>query len=229
MFMKELCEVRAEKIEYLFYPPILDEDPTFAANFLTIKDSEICYEVMSKVFEEFSKEGATKFSLIQETMCQSKSGFFWFLEFFKELERVLAKEPISIDLKNIPSESSENIEFYPPTNYKKPLFIRKEGLYRPVLKKIRIRVGNPINKYRALYISNAYEVTAFREGFPAWYSLRETTVFEKYDEKTNHRVRIDFRDGEFFYFLSGASDNWQQITEVPIEIDYVVMALLFRD
>ena len=222
--LKSIEEIRVEKEEHLFYPPILDENATFAANFLTVEDSKLCYEVMRKVYEDIMAVGSTDFKLIEESMYQNKKGFFWFLEFYKELERLLEKEPLIIDLDIAPDEEEDKIEFYPPVTGK---YIKR--MYKPVPSKVRLRVNDSINKHRVKYIGEAYELENFRDGFPGWYLLKETTVFEKYDEKTNHRVRIDFKGGEFYYFLSGASDNWQQITEVPIEIDYVVAALLFRD
>ena len=66
------------------------------------------------------------------------------------------------------------------------------------------------------------------DAYPAWYLINTTTVFEQYSEKTNTRVRVDFREGEFMYFIAGASDNWQRIEEVPAEMDHVIAALLFR-
>ena len=75
-----------------------------------------------------------------------------------------------------------------------------------------------------------YDMSDFiDDAYPAWYLLRETTIFEQYSEKTNTRVRIDFRNGEFMYFIAGASDNWQPILGVPVEMDHVVSALLFRN
>ena len=74
-----------------------------------------------------------------------------------------------------------------------------------------------------------YDMSDFiDDAYPAWYLLRETTIFEQYSEKTNTRVRIDFRNGEFMYFIAGASDNWHQISLVPEEMDHIVAALLFR-
>ena len=59
-------------------------------------------------------------------------------------------------------------------------------------------------------------------------ALHDTVVFEKYNSKTNKHVRIVFRDGEFHYLMCGASDNWKEITEVPLEIDEVVTTMLFK-
>ena len=223
MCMRELESIKVEKEEYLYFPPILDESPTFSADFLTIEESKICYAVLRKVYEELIARGATNFILIKESMLQNKECFFWFLEFFRELENILDAFPLNLDNVVLPKEEGE-LAFYPPMRIKK-----KRGKYVAEEIPIKIRVADTINKYRVYYIGNSYEVDEFRGGYPAWYSLNETTVFEKYDEKTNTRVRINFLGGEFIYFIAGASDNWQQIQDVPIEIDYVVSALLFRN
>ena len=75
-----------------------------------------------------------------------------------------------------------------------------------------------------------YDMSEFIDDcYPNWYLLKDTTVFEQYSEKTNTRVRIDFRDGEFSYYIAGASDNWQKIECVPIEMDHIISALIFRN
>ena len=74
-----------------------------------------------------------------------------------------------------------------------------------------------------------YDMSEFiDDSFPAWYLIQDTTIFEQYSEKTNTRVRVDFRNGEFSYFIAGASDNWQKIMDVPKEMDHVIGALIFR-
>ena len=82
--------------------------------------------------------------------------------------------------------------------------------------------------YRVLYIKEGYSLSDFEGGFPAWYTFSTTTLYEEYNPKTNKRVKIDFKNGEFFYYLAGASDNWVEIVDVPLEMDSVVSALLFR-
>lgn len=57
----------------------------------------------------------------------------------------------------------------------------------------------PINNYRIRYIVSDYDLNNFQDKeYQGWYILKNTTVYERYNEKTNTRVRIDFRDGNFF-------------------------------
>ena len=82
---------------------------------------------------------------------------------------------------------------------------------------------------RILYISRAHEAQEFRDGFPAWYIFSNTTLYERYSNTTGVRARIDFNNGEFHYYIAGASDNWKQIVGVPLEMDSIISNLLFRN
>ena len=96
--------------------------------------------------------------------------------------------------------------------------------YRVLSKKLHF-----INNYRIKYIMEDYDMSDFIDDcYPEWYLLQNTTIFEQYSEKTNVRVRVDFRDREFVYYVAGASDNWKRIENVPVEMDDVVAALIFR-
>ena len=85
------------------------------------------------------------------------------------------------------------------------------------------------NTQIADYIMENYDMSEFvDDAYPNWYLIKDTTVFEQYSEKTNTRVRVDFRNGEFSYFIAGASDNWKKVEGVPLEMDHVIAALIFR-
>ena len=74
-----------------------------------------------------------------------------------------------------------------------------------------------------------YHVSDFRGGFPAWFALSKVTILEQYNPKTNKRVKIEFSQGEFRYYTAGASDKWARILGVPLEMDNIISALLFRN
>ena len=211
---------RVEKETEAAYPPILDMDPIFAARFLCKEDLDVYFIVMKKaIYELCEQKEVCEFPIIVETMKYSKKNLEWFLTFYREME--ILKE-VAYEKFEIPEISfiGEDLLFQPP-------IIVKNKKIRYI--DIRIKNNNPINKHRVTYIKRCLEVTDFREGYPAWYSFNDTTVFEKYDENSNTRVRIDFNNGEFLYYICGASDNWQQLQDVPLEIDYVISALLFRN
>ena len=81
---------------------------------------------------------------------------------------------------------------------------------------------------RVKYIREAYEADEFLNGYPKWYEL-PVRVFEQYNSKLNKRVRICYENNEFRYFIAGASDNWEEIYDVPLEIDTIIHTLLFSN
>lgn len=206
------------------YVPILDRDPEYAAKFLTKADLKKAYKLLLKVYEEIRKD-RYDYKFLHDTIMDSKDNFLWFKTFFETIEGCLN---ISIKKRyRVPVEKMPNNEGNAPHVFQ-PFRLSKNYdcfcYYRT-----NIKGQNPINNYRIRYVVEDYDIKDFQdEQFPAWYILKNTTIYEQYNEKTNTRVRIDFRDGHFFYFLAGASDNWQMIPDVPVEMDHVVSALLFR-
>ena len=203
------------------YPPILDTDPVFAARILCKEDLDIFYIVLRKAFNSICNSGtSSEFPILIDSIMYSKENLDWFMTFYKEME-VLKGEDYSYFRAPVRKFKGKGVDFQPP------FYVDSNN--KIYYEKIRIKSKNPIIKYRVEYIRRRLDVTAFRDGYPAWYSFDDTTVFEHYDENSNVRVRIDFNNGEFFYYICGASDNWQQLQEVPLEIDYIVSALLFRN
>lgn len=224
---KELKPLKSYKLKATkqgHYPIILDRDPVFAARALTKKDVKKVYNLLKDTFEEIKVNNIYHEPLV-ETILFSQENFLWFSAFLKEMESILGIEESEIPFCECPSE--EGIEapviyhpFYPQAA--SPWV--KLSSYKILSKKLP-----PINNYRIKYIMENYDMSDFIEDcYPSWYLLQETTIFEQYSERTNTRVRVDFKNGELHYFIAGASDNWQQITEVPLEMDHVISALIFR-
>lgn len=224
MEIKHLVKETRDNSIKLYFPPILDRDPVLAAQFLSIEDSKAVYSFLLLVFKAIEEGRLEEYLIMNLFLNNSGDAYVWLIIFFKELESLMEAEPI--DIPNFQAASDNELDFPPPFT------IRESTKYHtcridPV--KIRLKGNDVINRYRYLYIKKCYDLEDFRDGYPAWYMLNDTTVFEDYNLKTNRRIRIDFRDGEFLYFVSGASDNWKQIVDVPLEMDYVISALLFRN
>ena len=205
---------------HMKYPLILDRDPEYAAYSLTKNDCEVTLELMLSAFNSlvsFQKE----YPLIEYNILYSATMFDWFVDFTYKLLKLVDEEKewdVPYDFR---PEKESPLAFFPPLIY-------KAYKKRAVERKFRSNIKSPIDKYRVIYISQMWDLEDFRGGFPAWYNLYETTIFEEYNPQTNTRVRVTFSRGEFRYFICGASDNWKEITDVPIEMDHVVSALLFR-
>ena len=226
--LKPLKEYKLTSASQIKYIPILDRDPVFAARALTKKDIEKSYKLLKETFEEIENDKIYH-EILAETLLFSRENFTWFSSMFKEFENLLEVE--EEDKYRIPFEKCPNINFLKPPVVYQPFHAGKTRNKKATVSSYKIlsKKLHPINNYRIKYIMENYDMSEFiDDAYPAWYLLKDTTVFEQYSEKTNTRVRIDFRDGEFSYFIAGASDNWQRIDRIPIEMDHVIAALLFR-
>jgi len=228
---KKIYKGPYDLIENVFYPPILSHRAECAGTSLTISDMESTYHAMKNMYEELAKNGETKYTLLKIVSLYTKANFMWFATFFKEIEKQYNKvhntdSDVQIPFNLVPDRENNNVYSYLPIEV-----TEKDNKYYVKFKEYRKGTSESVTvRNRINYIKEFYEVTDFVEGFPSWYIItRGTTVFEKYFHPINKRVKINFRDNEFTYFISGASDNWKKLSGVPIEIDYIVAALLFRD
>ena len=226
--IKGIKEYHIRRMTWCRYIPILDKDPEYAAKFLTRRDLVSSYKLLKEVFEEI-RNNKKYHEILYDTVMDSKNNFYWFSKFFETMEEILK---VSEDKKyNIPfNKAPFNLGVAP--NVVQPYFyscVRKEHKVSVKYYRTNVKNQDPINNYRIRYIVEDYEMNDFQDDeYPGWYVLKNTTIYEQYNEKTNTRVRIDFRDGQFFYFIAGASDNWEMIPDVPIEMNHVISALLFR-
>lgn len=205
--------------------PILDKDPILAANFLTIKDCEDALVLLTDTFRNL-KSLSQKNKALEMNILLNKETFNWFATFATEIDRIVTgTSVIEIPyqhLKDLSEVYPNLLTFFPPCNYN---HINK----RLELFKYKVRDKNPINLWRIKYIRDEYEEGDFNDGYPAWYIMSEVTVYENYSTRTNRRIKIDFINGEFIYYIAGASDKWRRIIGVPSEMDYVVASLLFKN
>lgn len=224
MKLKDLKEYKLKESKQASYISILDKDPVYAARALTIKELGEAYSLLKKVFEDI-RDGGCYYEPLQDTVLFCRKNFLWFCSFFKEMEVLLKVEEFQIPYeKTPPTATHRNIKVFQPFYCEE-----NEGELNLVEYPTNVEGQHFINNYRVRYILECYGLEDFQnDSFPVWYLIHDVTVFEQYSEKTNTRVRVDFREGRFLYFIAGASDKWQQIEEVPVEMDHVIAALLFR-
>ena len=201
-------------------PPILDEDPVLAAEFLSIADSEHYFEVMLELYENLGSKEQVHIAL-EELVLDNEVNFDWFKTFTVALGQLVNEgKEFFIPKDNLEFRTgSEELILIPP--------LTGVTVLKPI--KAKAKDNNIITLNRILYIKEGYSLTDFREGFPAWYAFSKVTLFEKYNPKTNKRVKITFEKGSFCYYLAGASDHWMKIVGIPLEMDSVISALLFRE
>ena len=225
--LKDLKTYEIYDPKFARYVSILDRDPVFAARFVVKDQLQRYYNLLKEVFQE-TFEKNRKHELLYDTLTDSKDNYKWFMKFFKEIERILEiKDKFIFPLKPIyPKNIGDAPNVFQPYTYS------SQGTGKPLkleYKSSNVEDKDPINNYRISYILKGFQMHEFQgDAYPAWYLLKNTTIFEQYDERTNTRVRVDVRDGDLYYFVAGASDNWQIIADVPKEIDYIISALIYR-
>ena len=214
-------EIKSNK--QLNYPYILDKDPEFAAKYLTIDDCREAIKLIEYAYKVVNGEEKPTYTLLESQIMNSNTMFNWFAKFYDnlmELEEPDDYYPIPYDKEpKLNTKVKDPFLIFPPLIYENKKV--KEHKFPPV-------ITNPIDKWRCLYIKKKVHLSEFREGYPQWYALSNMELFEEYNVMTNIRVKLSFIDGEFRYFIAGASDNWKEIRDVPLEMDHIISALIFR-
>ena len=205
----------------LYCPPILDMDAKLAAHFMTLEDSEEALKKLLYCFKVIDGKEAPKYTLLERLIMHGATNFDWFAKMTEELSDIIKEEAFFPPVWLRPEKKDDDY-----------LYLISPMIYKG--KKVKYvqfpsSITNIIDKNRYLYIKKQVQLEDFREGYPTWYVFSQMTLFEKYNTMTNVRVKIDFSKGEFRYYISGASDDWKEICDVPLEMDHVISALMFRN
>lgn len=229
-----------DTIDEAYFPPVVNYNPVDNAHDLSIEDAKEAYNALYASFNVIKKKKNKPIHpLLEECLLGSYSQFMFFAIMFKELEKILPQSDLGFSSElEIPynrrpkklKTQKENTFFIQP-----PLYLEKvRDKYRIQYKSYgdkNYKNISPVMLHRYNYISRNYEITDFKEGFPAWYTLQQNilvNLFERYVPQLNKRIRIRWNKNEFEYHICGASDNWQKIYDVPLEMDNIIAALLFR-
>lgn len=241
--LRNLDEEIIDSPEDGYYPILLSTQAEKAATSLTIEDAVKAHTVLTHIY---SSPEEKDYKLLREAINYSKYNFFWFHTFYIKIAEEF-KSKLEIDSVTPQYPEVKESLFYVVKTYL-PFFILpykdKYKIYTEQFIKDYYASSFKVNKNgvldvvenvpgiekinRVMYIKEDYEVDDFLNGYPFWYKL-PTKIFERYSTKLNRRVRICYENNEFRYFIAGASDNWEEIYEVPIEMDIVLHALLFRN
>ena len=236
--LKNIEEFASKNHVDLSYIPILDADPSLSARFLTKKDLEASYKLLAQCFEEIRSNEITH-TILCYTITFNEYNFKWYVTLLKEIEDLLNVKPIKIPYSKCPSDVKDKLV---EKNRKEKSLKVIPYVYQPFYSYLEARTGkftpvyleqnlegrDEVTNYRLYYISEQYQAQEFQdETFPNWYLFKGITVYEKYNEKTNVRVRIDYIDNKLTYFIAGASDNWKKV-ETFEDLEHVIASLIFK-
>ena len=232
--LKSIKEYKSKVPERLSYIPVLDKNAECAADYLTINDMNSSYKLLKEVFKEIESDHGVH-QILYDTIMFNQTNFNWYCKFFKQLECNLKivnvydlpydKCPEAKDNKIKITRGASRFLVHSPYG-----IYYKKGMYSLSYLPSNKNNVDFISNYRIKYILDAYSIEDFKGcTLPGWYSLSNTTIYEKYSYKTSTRIRIDYRDGQLYYFIAGASDNWKEIEDVPEDMIYVIFSLLYKN
>lgn len=223
--------VKVVSPEYAYFPLLTSTDATLCAQNLTKDDLLIFYNVCKDFYKNILDPNRIKYEIMEKYFCCSLTAYMWLAEMFLEAQKLLLTDHDDIAEIAVPYDDS----IVGSTLKKKQ--IRATAPYKVIERDNDGYWAYPtrsskdttfLQRNRIFYISQMYEASDFYVGYPSWYRLSKATVFEQYCPQIGKRVKIVYKDNEYLYYVCGASDNWQRIKGVPIEVDWVITALLFR-
>lgn len=163
---------------------------------------------------------------IQKNM--SKDMYDWYVEYcyiVAQRQELLLRKGISL---NIPDNFSELLEpsfaeTLPETLewVDNPLYNSEYGKYTE-----KLSPESTIMVSRAIIILMSPVYENFLTGVPNWLAASCPVVLTAYDEDNRRHIKITNDGKRFHYFTSIISDNYQEITSVPEEIDKIVSYLI---
>ena len=220
-------------LEDCYFPKILDNDPEKAALGLTRKDLKEALNNIREAFVGIQNE-EPKYKLLTEAIMYSNENFMWFSIFVDKAEKLLQRvKTVYIPYDKIPKNREKIVRMFPPF-YVLPVKEKYKAFNDDVGKNLADKISFEVPKissslvdlYRMTYIREEFEVSEFGGHYPRWYTL-PVVVYQKYNPYLNSRVKICYQNNEFRYYIAGASDNWEEIFDVPLEIDAIISTLLF--
>ena len=240
MEFKILRDINKEEFSFYtdcYFPKILHSNPEDAAKSLTIKDAEEAYTILKEVLYDSSENC----KLLRDVVYKNKFTFEWYKVFFYALRRFFQFPDIDAECVKGPSEGKDEIlyiyyPFYVLPSKNGYTTFHDESIVndynntqftygKKSVESIEV-IPNYVDLCRRAYIKECYEADAFKTGYPSWYELPVKLV-EKYNPYLNRRVRICCEDQELKYYVAGASDNWEEVLGVPLEMDDIVLTLLY--
>lgn len=196
---------------------ILDMDPIKAAQSLTIQLATNYIKRLKFSFALAHVHHAKKpphFSRVIPEVTYSKQNYAWYSEFYRALCEMINPENIKVDIFR-----DEYVFMCKEIKFKgeKLLFD---------INQTNISNEEIINKNRIAFIEKRYTHNKFVHGYPSWYLKIDGNIYKKYNRTLKRDFRIEYRDGRYRYYIADYFNQWEEIQDVPLEIDGFIQTIL---
>ena len=215
---------------------ITDKDPILAARAIpleliepTVLSIKEGYEKAQMYEHRRIRQVTTLDELVYSDLTYSRKNCEWYQEFYKELLDItkiagileLPKFQISpLKVKN------SQMFLVNPLNIHSPLL---DGYYQDLISKNKERYEKILDMYtlsRVMLIDLKPQFEDFVKGTPIWLLSISNVLLEAYDQLHRRHIRIIRDKNKLRYMTSVISDNWEEVTDVPSEMDIIVQYLI---
>lgn len=167
--------------------------------------------------------------LIIKDILFSKKNRDWIVQYFNSMSSIYQK----ISGENYGSISAD----FNPVKNKDKYFTRPLKIHLPTFDKmfeklveensaVYFEITDPILLSRTILIDLQPTEDEFVQGIPDWLSNIEGMGFSAFDPITKKHIKIVRVNDNYKYFISKISDNWQEITDVPKDMQYIINYLI---
>lgn len=215
---------------------ITDRSATLCAQALPLELVSIVAEAIAQGYEKALSSGHKRIrsisplaNLVQSDLTYSRQNVEWYVEYYKELQDIarISKLVEIPDIKISSIHIKKNADFH-----LNPLCIHSP-VYDEYYKELYDAHRDSYDKAKDTIVVSRMMLTDmdpdfddFVKGVPVWLSAIRNVLITAYDMVNRRHIRITQEGRRYRYFTAIISDNWQEILDVPPEMDVVVNYLI---
>lgn len=215
---------------------ITDKDPVLAARAVPLELIEPIALAIKRGYEKAQKypykrivEISKLDELVYSDLTYSKKNCEWYSQFFDELvditnvAGIFELPKVQISLRDIKTNS---LFMVAPWYIHSPLL---DEYYQELVNKnidSYKQIPDLINLSRLMLFDLQPKFEDFVKGIPVWYTKFMEPLIEAYDQSNRRHIKI-VKDGDRLrYMTSIISDRWEEIENVPPEMDVIIKYLI---
>ena len=215
---------------------ITDKDPILAARAIPLELIEQTALAINEGYEKAQKyeykricQVTTLDELVYSDLTYSQKNCDWYNTFYQELLDIIKVAgmfelpKIKISALKINSSSMFMIN---PLSIHSPLL---DEYYQDLINKNKDRYSNIPDVYalsRIMLIDLSPKFEDFVKGTPVWLTSISNTILEAYDSINRRHIKIIRDNKRLRYLTSIISDKWEEIYNVPEEMDVIIWYLI---
>lgn len=215
---------------------ITDRDPILAAKAIPLELIENISQNIQKGYEKAKNVGHVRAckitsldNLVHSDLTYSKKNCEWYKAFYKELQDISKVAGIFIipdlDIRLIDIKQSSTFMIN-PFNLHSP---NLDEFYQDLIelhKDSYFKLTDIYSLSRMMLLDMNPHFEDFVKGIPCWLVNASNTLVQAYDLQNRRHIKI-IKDGERLRYLTSIiSDRWQEIENVPKEMDVIIKYLV---